>query len=122
MSSVYQFAGEVILSDPSEFTLLAALPYGKWTCKDDRVVLFNRFYKPIWQRYPGKAVKPADPTEWVRDLKTQDYIYRSIYTEAERWKAGAAVLAEWGLPIPDKRTFARRYLLHRRERDWYDAA
>src|ERR1019366_697539 len=31
------------------------MPFGKWTCADGREVLFNRNYKPIWQRYPGQA-------------------------------------------------------------------
>jgi hypothetical protein len=41
------------------------LPYGKWTCADGREVLFNRAYKPIWQRSPDGLVTRADPEERV---------------------------------------------------------
>ena len=44
-------------------------PYGLWTCPDGREVLFNRQYKPIWQRMPGKSAAAADPGEWVRFAK-----------------------------------------------------
>ena len=43
----------------------SALPYGVWTCADGREVIFNRFYRAVWQRING-AVLAADPNEWVR--------------------------------------------------------
>jgi hypothetical protein len=36
-----------------------------WRCADGREVLFNRRYKPLWQRLPGCAAAPADPAEPV---------------------------------------------------------
>lgn len=42
------------------------MPYGKWTCKDGRELLFDRDYVPICQRYPGKEAQPADPAERVQ--------------------------------------------------------
>ena len=46
------------------------LPYGMLTCADGRTVLFNRRYKPIWQRTGlGEAAVPADPEEWVPYVK-----------------------------------------------------
>jgi hypothetical protein len=41
------------------------LPYGLWTCVDGREVLFNRDYKPIWQRHSGEAATVADRDEWI---------------------------------------------------------
>jgi hypothetical protein len=40
-------------------------PYGLWTCADGREVLFNRDYKPIWERSSGE-IKHANPNEWVQ--------------------------------------------------------
>lgn len=40
------------------------LPYGLWTCEDGREVIFNRDYRPIWQRNGGSAWE-ADSREQV---------------------------------------------------------
>jgi hypothetical protein len=48
------------------------LPYGMWRCAGDREVLFNRFYRPIWQRFP---VALADRDEWVRGKVAQRHFY-----------------------------------------------
>jgi len=37
------------------------LPYGMWTCADGRQVLFNRGYRAIWERLPGRAAEKAFP-------------------------------------------------------------
>jgi hypothetical protein len=42
-----------------------SLPYGMWTCANGRELLFNRSYRPIWQRLRGGVVYKADPGEWV---------------------------------------------------------
>lgn len=50
-----------------------SLPYGKWTCKDGREVIFNREYQPILQTKDGVA-SHADRGEWVRNIvKTEMY-------------------------------------------------
>jgi hypothetical protein len=46
-------------------TMLTVLPYGMWTCADGREILFNRNYRPIWQRLPEGTVQHADSNEWV---------------------------------------------------------
>jgi hypothetical protein len=51
------------------------LPYGKWTCADGRQVLFNRAYRPIWERSPGQPAKPADVEEWVEELVREEWFY-----------------------------------------------
>lgn len=43
----------------------SGLPYGMWTCRDGREVLFSRGYRPMWQRMPGECATQADPNERV---------------------------------------------------------
>jgi hypothetical protein len=38
---------------------------GMWTCADGRQVLFNRYYRPIYERHPGQRGRPVDRDEWV---------------------------------------------------------
>jgi hypothetical protein len=52
------------------------LPYGLWLCADKREVLFNRRYKPIWQRVDD-IVWPADHTERVQ-WEQQLYFYNDL--------------------------------------------
>ena len=40
------------------------LPYGIWRTKDGLEVLFDRRYRPMWQRVEGLVVR-ADPTAWI---------------------------------------------------------
>jgi len=76
------------------------LPYGKWTCAGGREVLFNRDYKPIWQRRLGGPTEAADPLEWVNFTK-QEWFYDD---NSKPWKHLAAhkrcnqVLLAWALP------------------------
>jgi hypothetical protein len=74
-------------------------PYGRWTCEDGREVLFNWHYRPIWQRRPGAAAEPADPTEQV-PWKSEDWFYADRHREPEKLARGKAALAEWRLPSP----------------------
>ena len=74
-------------------------PYGKWTCADGREVLFNRRYKPIWQRRLGGAAEPAGPTERV-PFKSENWFYKDGHREAEKLTRSAAALRDWGIPDP----------------------
>jgi hypothetical protein len=49
------------------------LPYGIWRCVDGREVLFNRFYRPIWQRYPGQIATLADGDECVPKVEHRHF-------------------------------------------------
>ncbi len=64
----------VLWQEPKPVSLRQTLPYGEWTCGDGRVVLFNRDYKPIWQRRPGCPADPGDPDERV-DYEDQVWFY-----------------------------------------------
>lgn len=79
------------------------LPYGLWTCSDGREVLFNRDYKPIWQRRPGEAASAADRDEQVPYVD-QKWFYGDHSAPWLKGREGRtalarcdAVLAEWGV-------------------------
>jgi hypothetical protein len=82
----------------------ALLPYGIWTTQDGREILFNRFYEPIWQRTEGQPPTPADPAEWVTDIRSQKWFHEDAGSNRETVakQAGIKALTDWGLPVPDK--------------------
>lgn len=49
------------------------LPYGVYICADGREVIFNRNYRPIFERKDG-IVKPANQNEWV-EFTDQKWFY-----------------------------------------------
>ena len=60
--------------DGKQLAYRMSLPYGIWVC-EDRQVLFNREYQPIWDRsHEGIYAIQADPKEWVK-WKQQDWFY-----------------------------------------------
>lgn len=69
--------------------------YGLWRCEDGREVLFNRGYRPIWERRPGQAARMADPKEWVEGIiRDADY----FWTDGRGTNArGLRLLREWGI-------------------------
>jgi hypothetical protein len=75
------------------------LPYGKWTCEDGREVLFNRQYRPIWQRRPSEPATIADPTERVKFMR-EEWFYRDASAPCRNKASRArceAVLTAWGV-------------------------
>lgn len=75
------------------------MPYGKWTCADGREVLFNRDYKPIWQKMPGQPAEAADAEERV-PFKKQEWFYQDgtqPWRSADTERACNQVLLDWGL-------------------------
>lgn len=93
--------GRLCWDKPKAFCRANDLPYGLWTCQGGREVLFNRFYEPIWQRQDG-TISRVDPKEWV-PWSTQKWFYDDGTPESGKWRAGAGVLSEWGIDIPDWR-------------------
>lgn len=55
------YAGEEepMLRAPREYVDRAALPYGFWTAEDGRLVIFNRYYNPIYVVSPDGATVPV---------------------------------------------------------------
>jgi hypothetical protein len=48
-----------------------SLPYGLWRCADQREVLFDRSYHPIWQRRAcgiASEMKQWENVDWVRQF------------------------------------------------------
>ena len=101
------------------------LPYGMWCCADGRQVLFNREYKPIWERRGGPAVAAAG-SEWVEWLR-QEWFYGELdapwYSRAmrkrcdviqEQFKAGFAVTAPIRFAIERDDTRARARVVFER--------
>ena len=67
--------------------------YGLWRCSDGREILFNRGYRPLWERRPGQPVKMANPKEWV-DFDTETF----FWTDGRGTNArGLRLLREWGI-------------------------
>jgi hypothetical protein len=71
------------------------LPYGMWTCADGREVLFNRSYKPIWQRRPDQLAERADLNEWVKEIKKQEWFYDDITPEGRKKALATAALVKF---------------------------
>lgn len=53
------------------------IPYGRWTTKDGREVIFNREYQPMYSRSlrPGDASHFCDRAEYVLDIIKVEYFY-----------------------------------------------
>ena len=73
------------------------LPYGVWTCLDGREVLFDRRYRPLWERQKGSPPRRADATEWVAHIVGQQFFYDYGTPKAARRSAALAALAAWGI-------------------------
>jgi hypothetical protein len=102
-----------------ELELRNRYPYGLWTCSDGRQVLFDRNYKPRWQRYPGQPATLANPDEWIPWVK-QEWFFsgpepwarpnnRKERAVVEEVVARCeAVLTEWGIQdAPPRGTFVQ---------------
>jgi len=76
------------------------LPYGMWMCEDRRMVLFNRWYWPIWQRYPDEDAKPVTYREWVPHIWGENYFDdgNPPWRNKRTLIRCEAVLVSWGLP------------------------
>jgi crotonobetainyl-CoA:carnitine CoA-transferase CaiB-like acyl-CoA transferase len=77
------------------------LPYGMWTCRDGRRVLYNRHYAPIWERWPGEPPQLADRHEWIEDIERKEWFYTDAYPASRCAKTRARcerALQEFGVP------------------------
>jgi hypothetical protein len=46
--------------------MINELPYGFWRDVNNRIVVFNRRYRPLWQRLPDGTIERAMPGEWIK--------------------------------------------------------
>lgn len=72
-------------------------PYGVWTCEDGRQVLFNRYYEPLFSRYPDQAAVAADPHEWVENIIAETWFYRD--GDLDHLTASQKALDDWGISL-----------------------
>jgi hypothetical protein len=74
------------------------MAYGKWTTKDGREVVYNRRYRPIWERQsPNHPWVKANLGEWVDDIVAHEYYYNDGHSEHQ--KSGRARAAMRKLKI-----------------------
>lgn len=91
--------GRRSISSAKQFQRWNDLPYGIWRCKDGRDVLFNRYYEPIYQRFPDGTLEDADPAEWI-NWSGQEWFYTDADSEAQkRRKAESALAAFMAAPM-----------------------
>lgn len=76
--------------------LRTQLPYGQWTCADGRVVLFDRDYAPICEKYPGTEPVMCDGKQWVK-WTSQEWFYDDFTPEHIKRKTGEQILRQWGM-------------------------
>lgn len=91
--------GKPLFGSAKEFDRWNNLPYGRWTCASGRIVLFNRFYEPIWDKQPGGDWTPANPAEWVTEAGSQEWFYDDATPEAQKRRLAQAVLDEAKVPV-----------------------
>jgi len=72
-------------------------PYGKWTCEDGSQVLFNRSYRPIYQRSPDGFVSEADPRKWVESIVSDVFFWDDSTKKDAKARAVRKALNDWGL-------------------------
>jgi hypothetical protein len=74
-------------------------PYGMWTTSNGRQVIFDRAYRPLWERSIG-VVRNADASEWVRDIAYSQFFFddgQLPYRQCAGMKQLRRVLATWRL-------------------------
>jgi hypothetical protein len=103
-------------SDREYYRQRSMLPYGLWIERDtDALVLFNRYYVPIWRRSPdGKVTAVTGPWRygklWI-DWKQQEYFYHDGCTpwhhpEVREFLEG--ILFDWFDVVVPEHTAKRR--------------
>jgi hypothetical protein len=80
------------------------LVYGLWVTGTGRVVAFNRYYNPIWQRQmPDGEWERADRTarggrgEWVEDIVREMWFYIDIHREQVKVDRALDIMVRLGI-------------------------
>ncbi len=77
----------------------ASFPYGVWTTATGRQVIYDRRYRPVWQRDSATGpARPADPGEWVAGIVERRWFYDGCVAFADRPALFTPELEAWGIP------------------------
>jgi hypothetical protein len=77
----------------------ASLPYGVWTTKDGVQVIYNRDYKPIFERGVDGVVSHAKDN-WVPNIETDTHLYDDSFLPGhneETMRKCEELFADWGI-------------------------
>src|SRR5271166_3912502 len=75
--------------------------YGMWTLTDGRTIVFNRRYKPMFERLPGNdGWQEVEGCPRYKDIKEEKRFYRDSYPEGQKKRASIEAMVELGLDIP----------------------
>jgi hypothetical protein len=72
-------------------------PYGVWTLRDGREVLFSRSYNARYSRLPDGPAHRVDPTWFVSNIVDTRYLFDDGTPYTQLRAAVAKVLKDWGL-------------------------
>lgn len=83
------------------------LPYGSVLLPSRRELLFNRGYRPLFERYGTDEPKPIIHFEWVGEWwlhnKPNSYLYTDTTPDGEKWRRGVDTLRLWGVDVSGSR-------------------
>jgi hypothetical protein len=76
-------------------------PYGMWTTGSGRQLIFDRDYRPLWERLPDGTCQAADPREWVEDITRREFFFWNDlidpYQDYKGMKRLRAICVSWKL-------------------------
>lgn len=75
------------------------LAYGKWTTDVGREVVYNRRYRPIWERWPGGSWEVADYGEFVDRIVSHAYFYNDGNTRRQAARLAREAMRALGIPL-----------------------
>jgi hypothetical protein len=109
-------AQQHIPDEPRRITLAAieemleVLPYGRYVASDAREIIFNRHYRPIWERLPDGIVQRANSNELVDWVARGWFDCGSMRYEKTAREACRKVLRDFidGKPLTVKNERRRR--------------
>jgi hypothetical protein len=79
---VAELLGALKTSDPAKRRRLRyyMAAYGVWRCRDDKRVVFNRAYVPVWEKRPGGERTLLAKGYWVEGIVATSW----FYTDSDR--------------------------------------
>jgi hypothetical protein len=86
------------MESPVQHRLRCQLPYGFWTLANDDLILFDRYYRPMF-RYSGGIVREQEPI-WICGIHTSSHFYlhgTEPWIIEKCWRRGTVGLRSGGL-------------------------